>query len=95
MKYVLVMSPLMSKTLASSRFIETDITYNETKEYPYLFHATAFDTLPLTMRWMVVCRIRITKQTKGAYANCTCFKLMFDRCEKDNPDFCIGQTTRI
>ena len=88
MKYVLVMSPLMSKTLASSPFIETDITYNETKEYPYLFNAIAFD--PITMHWMIVCRIRITKQTKEAHA--FCFKLMFDRCKKDNPDFCEGKT---
>ena len=50
------MSPLMSTTLASSPFIETDITYSETKEYSYLFNATEFDP--------AVCRIRITKQTK-------------------------------
>ena len=42
------------------------------------------------MRWMVVCRIRITKQTKGVYAHC--FRLMFDRCKKGNPEFCIGKT---
>ena len=71
-KYFLVMSPLMSTTLASTPFIETDVTYNETKEYPYLFNAAAFD--PITMHWMVVCRIRITKQTKLEYA--LCFKLM-------------------
>ena len=88
MKYVLVMSPLMSTTLASSQFIETDITYNETKEYPYLFNATAFD--PINMHWMVVCRIRITKQTKETYA--FCFKLMFHRCKKDNPEFVVGKT---
>ena len=55
MKFLLVMSPLMSTTLASAPFIEADITYNETKEYPYLFNATAFD--PITMHWMVVCRV--------------------------------------
>ena len=89
MKYVLVMSPLMSITLASSQFIETDITYNETKEYPYLFNATAFD--PITMHWMVVCRIRITKQTKEAYAFC------LNSCSKEsrriyNPEFVVGKT---
>ena len=87
MKYAFVMSPLMSKTLTLSPFIETDITYNKTKEYRYPFNATAFDTL--TMRWMVVCCIRITKQTKGTYA--LCFRLMFDRCKKDNPECCIGK----
>ena len=88
MKYLLVMSPLMSTALASSPFIETDITYNETKEYPYLFIATAFD--PITMYWMVVCRVRITKQSKDAYA--LCFKVMFDRCKRDNPEFDVGKT---
>ena len=39
---------------------------------------------------MVVCCIRITKQTKEAYA--FCFKLMFDQCKKDNPDFCVAKT---
>ena len=85
--YYIVMSPLMSTTHASSQFIETDITYNETKEYPYLFNATAF--VPITMHWMVVCRIRITKQTEKAYA--FCFKTMFDRCKKDNPEFVVGK----
>ena len=44
---MLVMSPVMPKILVSSPFIESDITYNDTKEYPYLFSATAFD--PVTM----------------------------------------------
>ena len=88
MKYLLVMSPLMSTTLASSPFIETDITYIETKEYPYLFNATAFDRI--TMHWMVVCRVRITKQTKEAYA--FCFRLIFDQCKKDNPEFNVEKT---
>ena len=33
----------MSKVLASSPFIETNITCNETKENSYLFNVTAFD----------------------------------------------------
>ena len=79
MKYLLVMSSLMSTTLASSPLIETDTTYNEAKEYHYLFNAT--------MHWMVVCRVQITKE---AYV--FCFKLIFDRCKKDNPEFDIGKT---
>ena len=43
------MQVCMSKTLAFSPFVETDITYNETKEYHYLFNATASDTLTMRM----------------------------------------------
>ena len=46
--------------------------------------------LLLYMHWMVVCCIRITKQTREAYA--FCFKLMFDICKKDNPEFVVGKT---
>ena len=49
-----------------------------------------FLMLPITMHWMVVCHIPITKQTKEAYA--FCFKLMFDRCKTDNPEFVVGKT---
>ena len=42
------------------------------------------------MHWMVVCRVRITKQTKEAYA--FCFRLMFDQCKKDNPEFNVEKT---
>ena len=38
----------------------------------------------------VVCHIRITEQTKAAYAHC--FKLIFDQCKKENPDLHIGKT---
>ena len=52
-----------------------------------LFNARAFG--PITLHWMAVCCIRITKQTKEAYA--LRFKLMFDRCMKDN-QFVVGKT---
>ena len=69
----------MSTTLASSPFIEADVTYNKTKEYPYL--ATAFD-----LHWMVVCHIRITN--KLAF----CFQQMLDKCIKDKSEFGVGKT---
>ena len=59
------MNPMMSKILAQSEFIEADITYNETKEYPYLFNVAAFDDV--TMRWTVVSRVRMDKQDKNAF----------------------------
>lgn len=44
-KYVLVMTPLMAQILSSAPFIQADITFNETREYPYLFNVTAFDDI--------------------------------------------------
>ena len=37
------MNPLMSKILAHAEFVEADITFNETKEYPYVFNMVAFN----------------------------------------------------
>ena len=77
--YIVVMSPLMAKILTDAPFLEADVTFDETREYPYMFNVTAFDTV--TMKWVVVCRIRITKQTQDAYA--MCFRLLFQTCQKD------------
>ena len=49
------MNPLMSKILAHAEFVEADITFNETKEYPYVFNMVAFNQI--TMEWMVVSRV--------------------------------------
>ena len=77
------MNPMMSKILAQSEFIEADITYNETKEYPYLFNVAAFDDV--TMRWTVVSRVRMDKQHKNAYK--FAFNKTFDKCKLDHPNF--------
>ena len=37
------MNPLMSEIFLKAKSIEVDITYNETKEYPYLFNIAAFN----------------------------------------------------
>ena len=39
---------------------------------------------------MIVCRIRLTKQTHEGYA--LCFRLMFDRCKKECSSFELGKT---
>ena len=44
------MNPLMSEILSKAESIEADTTYNETKEYPYLFNAVAFNET--TMDWV-------------------------------------------
>ena len=33
--YIVVISPLMAKILTDAQFIEADITFDETREYPY------------------------------------------------------------
>ena len=53
-----------------------------------MFSVTAFDTV--TMKWVVVCRIRITKQTQNAYA--MRFRLLFQTCQKEQPRFALGVT---
>lgn len=45
----------MTDLLSKSDFVEADITYNETREYPYLFNMVAFNYT--TMDWMVVSRV--------------------------------------
>lgn len=46
-KYVVVMIPLMAQILASAAFIQADVTFNENREYPYLFNVTAFDDISM------------------------------------------------
>ena len=81
--YIFTMNPMMSEILAKSEFIEADITYNETKEYPYLFNIAAFDDV--TMQWTVVSRVRMDRQGKSAYQ--LAFKKTFQKCKTDYPSF--------
>ena len=53
-----------------------------------MFNVTAFDTV--TMKWVVVCRIRIAKQTQDAYA--MYFRWLFQTCQKEQPRFALGVT---
>ena len=52
-------------SLLAKSFIEADITYNESREFQYLFNAVAFNYV--RMDWMFVCCIRMDKQTAKAY----------------------------
>ena len=65
MKYIFTMSPLMGKIASQSEFIQCDITYDDMKDYPYIFNAVAFNAV--SMERMVVARVRINKQTSAAY----------------------------
>ena len=47
--YIVVMSPLMAKILTDAPFLEADVTFDETREYPYMFNVTAFDTVTMQL----------------------------------------------
>ena len=65
------MSPLNDSNCKWCR--QCDITYDETRDYPYLFNAVVFNhTL---MEWMIIGRIRLDKQNTNAY--CLTFKKLF------------------
>ena len=54
--YIFTMNPLMSEILSKAEFNEVDITCNKTKlPLPVAFNET-------TMDWVVVSRVRWTKQ---------------------------------
>ena len=42
-RFVFTMSPLMTEVATESDFIQCDITYDECKQYPYIFNAVAFN----------------------------------------------------
>ena len=86
--YIFTMNPMMSQLLANSEFIEADITFNETKEYPYLFNIVAFDEV--TMQWTIVSRVRMDKQ--GQRAHHLAFSKTFAKCKADNPSFEPGKS---
>lgn len=37
------MSPVMTQVLSEAEFIQCDITYGESTDYPYIFNAVAFN----------------------------------------------------
>ena len=60
------MSPYyISKIASEDDFLQCDITYDDCKEYPYLFIAVAFDHT--TMEWVVVARIRLDCKASAGY----------------------------
>ena len=86
-KYIFTMNPLMCQLLSTSDFVEAEITFNESLEYPYLFNMVAFDEV--TMEWTTVSHIRMDKQDTTAHA--LAFKKTFDACKGKYPNFKIGE----
>ena len=61
---------------------------NETKEYPYVFNMVAFNQI--TMEWMVVSRVRITREDHNAYA--LGLRKTFEKCKRDHQEFELGKS---
>ena len=81
-KYIFTMTPLMMKVANSAEFMQCDITYDETREYPYLFNAVVFNyTL---IKWMIIARIRLDKQCSTAYF--LAFKKLLEKVSSNNLD---------
>ena len=78
----------MVKIGSEAEFIQCDITYDDLKEYPYLFNAVAFNFV--TMEWMVIARVRLNKQTSEAYG--IAFSKMFGKCSSVCSDFQPGSS---
>ena len=88
--YQFIMSPLMSTLLAEADFMETDTTYNENSELPYLFNATVFDYT--TMRWAAVACMRSNKEDAIFYKKA--FELTFHYCGVNHSHFKVGETLK-
>lgn len=87
-KYIFTMSPIMAKVASEADFIQCDITYDDCRDYPYIFNAVAFNKV--SMEWMVVARLRLDAQIASAYA--LAFKKMFEKCRRYNEEFELGST---
>ena len=87
-KFIFTMSPWMSKVGSEADFLQCDITYDDCRDYPYLFNAVAFDNT--SMEWVVVARVRLDTQTSAGYA--LCLKKLFDKCKNANENFELGLT---
>ena len=87
-KYIFTMSPTMVKVASEADFIQCDITYDDCRDYPYIFNAVAFNKV--SMEWMVVTRLRLDAQSASAYA--LGFKKVFEKCKRFNKEFELGST---
>ena len=87
-KYIFTMSPTMAKFVSEADFIQCDITYDDCRDYPYIFNAVAFNKV--SMEWMVVARLRLDAQSASAYA--LAFKMVFEKCKRFNKEFELGST---
>ena len=82
------MNPLMVQLLSEAEFLQTDITYNVTTDYPYLFNAVVFNYD--TLEWAIVGRVHLSHQTAAAYA--LAFSKLFTKCQSCYSNFELGRS---
>lgn len=85
-RFFLGMSPFMASVVAQAEFIECDITFNESVEYPYLLNVVAYDSI--ASQWMVSARARLTKQ--DAESHRLAFSSIISWVRHYHPTFAIG-----
>ena len=56
----------MAKVASEADFVQCDITYDDCRDYPYIFNTVAFNKV--SMEWMVVARLRLDAQSASTYA---------------------------
>ena len=83
------MSPIMAKVAREADFIQCSVTYDDCRDYPYIFNAVAFNKV--SMEWMVVACLRLDAQTASAYALAS---KMFEKCRRYNEEFELGCTVQ-
>ena len=76
-KFIFCMSPFMCTLLAESELVEADVTYNETRDYTYLFNMVALNYV--TMKWAVVSCVRMDKQNANTYG--LAYSKTFAKCK--------------
>ena len=76
----------MSRIATEADFLQCDITYDDCRDFPYLFNAVAFDNT--SMEWVVVARVRLDTQTSAGYA--LGFRKMFEKCKNASESFELG-----
>ena len=89
-KYILTMNPFQSKILSTAEFIECDLTYNESIEYPYLFNAVAFNDD--IMEWVVVARVRLDREGAKGYG--LAYKKIFENYSAEYSEFEVGKSLK-
>ena len=80
----------MLTVLNEARFIEADVTFPRTKEFPYLLNMSSFNFE--TLRYQVVARVLMTHLTVAAYKEA--FAKVLELTTNIHPEFEFGKGVR-
>ena len=88
--FVYFATPQMLTVLNEARFIEADVTFPRTKEFPYLLNMSSFNFE--TLRYQVVARVLMTHLTVAAYKEA--FAKVLELTTNIHPEFEFGKGVR-